>query len=201
MREALVQVREPAAEYLKNDWWRREGYRVVVEFSENKDGSYCTGEKCQFYYTTLSLRGILMKLKNNRGITLIELNYQYSFDFYCGILFLFRLLVDVRYSDNHSDFDRANQQTRAIIIKTIQQDFLERKLIGLTDQNTSLGSDQLVIDFSYGDGTNGTLRVSTDSNSNEQYLSYRKCQWNREMVARKENSSTKIQNKLCFLYD
>ena len=34
------------------------------------------------------------------------------------------------------------------------------------DQNTSLGSDQLVIDFSYGDGTNGTLRVSTDSNSN-----------------------------------
>lgn len=53
--EALVQVREPAAEYLKTIGGEGEGYRVVVEFSENKDGSYCTGEKCQFYYTTLSL--------------------------------------------------------------------------------------------------------------------------------------------------
>lgn len=53
--EALVQVRESAAEYLKTIGGEGEGYRVVVEFSENKDGSYCTGEKCQFYYTTLSL--------------------------------------------------------------------------------------------------------------------------------------------------
>lgn len=53
--ESLVQVRESAAEYLKTIGGEGEGYRVVVEFSENKDGSYCTGEKCQFYYTTLSL--------------------------------------------------------------------------------------------------------------------------------------------------
>lgn len=139
-----------------------------------------------------------MKLKNNRGITLIELIISIAL-ISIVILFLFRLLVDVRYSDNHSDFDRANQRTRAIIIKTIQQDFLERKLIGLTDQNTSLGSDQLVIDFSYGDGTNGTLRVSTDSNSNEQYLSYRNANGTEKWWLEKENSSTKY-NTNCVSY-
>lgn len=53
--EALVQVRETAAEYLKTIGGEGDGYRIVVEFSENKDGSSCVGEKCQFYYTTLSL--------------------------------------------------------------------------------------------------------------------------------------------------
>ena len=53
--EALVQVRKEAADYLKTIGGEGDGYRVVVEFSENKDGSSCTGEKCQFYYATLSL--------------------------------------------------------------------------------------------------------------------------------------------------
>lgn len=53
--EALVQVRDSAADYLKTIGGEGSGYRIVVEFSENKDGSYCAGENCQFYYTTLSL--------------------------------------------------------------------------------------------------------------------------------------------------
>lgn len=54
--EALVQVRPAAAEYLKTIGGKgNAGYRIVVEFSENKDGSRCVGDTCQYYYTTLSL--------------------------------------------------------------------------------------------------------------------------------------------------
>lgn len=136
-----------------------------------------------------------MKLENNHGITLIELIISIAL-ISIVIMFLFRLLVDVRYSDNHTDFNRANQQTRAIIIKTIQQDFLERKLVGVTDQNTSLYSDQLVVDFTYGDGTTGTLRVSTDASSGKQFLSYRNANGTEKWWLEQENSST-ILNTHC----
>ena len=70
-----------------------------------------------------------MKL-DNKGITLVELIVSIAL-ISIVIMFLFRLLVDVRYSDNTTDYNRDNQQKRATIIKYIQTDFLERKLIGL----------------------------------------------------------------------
>lgn len=54
--EVLVQVGEKAAEYLKTIGGKgNSGYRLIVEFAENKDGSSCVGNNCQYYYTTLSL--------------------------------------------------------------------------------------------------------------------------------------------------
>lgn len=57
--EILVQVREEMANYLKtiggND---KEGYRIIIEYSETKAGESCSedeGQKCKYYYTTLSL--------------------------------------------------------------------------------------------------------------------------------------------------
>ena len=139
-----------------------------------------------------------MKLKDNHGITLIELIISIAL-ISIVIMFLFRLLVDVRYSDNNTDFDRENQQTRAIIIKTIQEDFLERKLIGLTDHNTPAYSDQLIIDFIYADGTTGTLMVSTDGSNGEQYVSYRNALGTEKWWLEKETTSTKY-NTRCVTY-
>ncbi len=99
-----------------------------------------------------------MKL-NNRGVTLVELIISIGL-ISILITFLFRLLVDVRYTNNNIDFNRENQQKRAIIIKTIQADFLERKLVRLSD---SYNSSSIILTFTYGDGTNATLTVNQDA--------------------------------------
>lgn len=49
------QINASAVEYVKTIGGQGNGYRIIVEFSENKDGTNCNGEGCQFYYTTLSL--------------------------------------------------------------------------------------------------------------------------------------------------
>lgn len=100
-----------------------------------------------------------MKL-NNKGITLVELIVSISL-ISIVIMFLFRLLVDIRYSENSTDFNRANQQTRAVILKTIQEDFLERKVVGLVDRTQNEG--EFVVEFSYGDHTTGRLMILVDS--------------------------------------
>ncbi len=123
-----------------------------------------------------------MKL-NNKGITLVELIISIAL-ISIVIMFLFRLLVDVRYSENSSDFNRANQQTRAIILKKIQEDFLERKLIGLTDRTQNGG--EFVVEFTYADHTTGRLTVLSDSVTYTNNTGTEK--WNLE----KENENTKL---------
>lgn len=100
-------------------------------------------------------------MRNNRGITLVELMVSIAL-ISIVILFLFALLVDVKNADNRRDFDRENQQNRALILKTIQTDFLERELIGFTD-TTNNDSNRLQLTFQYKDSTTGILTVYKDS--------------------------------------
>jgi hypothetical protein len=52
----LLQVNEDAASYMKTiGGANSSGYRIIIEYAENKDGSKCTADKCTYYYTTLSL--------------------------------------------------------------------------------------------------------------------------------------------------
>lgn len=56
--EALVQVNDSAAAYLKTIGGEgKEGYRIIVEYSEKKDGSKCDANEndCKYYYATLDL--------------------------------------------------------------------------------------------------------------------------------------------------
>ncbi len=133
-----------------------------------------------------------MNLKNNRGITLIELIVSISL-ISVVVMFLFRLLVDVRYSDHHTDFNRANQQTRAIIIKTIQQDFLDRKFVGWVDYTDARKDFPVLLEFRYADGTSGKLAVYED------YLTYENAKGIEKWWLEKENSSTKY-NTRCVSY-
>ena len=95
-------------------------------------------------------------MKNNRGITLVELIISISL-ISIVILFLFQLLVDVRYSDNRIDYARNNQQTRAVILKTIQDDFLDYGLIGLSDDGST--DEQLIITFKYPINSTGYIFI------------------------------------------
>lgn len=54
--EVFLQVNSDMASYLKTIGGKgKSGYRIIVEYSENKDGSKCIDEECISYYTTLSL--------------------------------------------------------------------------------------------------------------------------------------------------
>lgn len=98
-------------------------------------------------------------IKNNKGITLVELIVSIAL-ISIVIMFLFRLLVDVRYNENNMDFNRKNQQTRAIILKNIQTDFLERKLVKIKDNSNE---NQFILNITYADRTTGNLVVESDS--------------------------------------
>lgn len=54
--ETLVQVNEQAASYLKTIGGKgKDGYRIIVEYAENKDGTQCFDENCEFRYATISV--------------------------------------------------------------------------------------------------------------------------------------------------
>lgn len=91
-----------------------------------------------------------MKL-NNKGITLVELIVSIAL-ISIVIMFLFRLLIDVRYSNSSIDFSRENQQTRAIILKTIQEDLLEKKLNGFSISGDN--ASELSINLKFKEGLN-----------------------------------------------
>ena len=100
-----------------------------------------------------------MKL-NQKGITLVELIISMAL-ISIVIMFLFRLLIDVRYSENNTDFNRANQQTRAVILKRVQQDFLDRKLVKIEDKASN--DTKTSIDLTYKDGSVGNLTIDANS--------------------------------------
>lgn len=98
-----------------------------------------------------------MKL-NNKGITLVELIVSIAL-ISIVIMFLFRLLIDVRYSNSSIDFSRENQQTRAIILKTIQEDLLEKKLSSFS--TSVFDASSLAIYLTFKEGVNSKLAKIT----------------------------------------
>lgn len=97
---------------------------------------------------------------NNKGMTLVELVVSVGL-ITIVIIFLFRLLVDLRYSDNNTDFDRTDQQTRAIILKNIQEDFLEKKVVALSDDGSN--EESLNLKITYADGGSATIHIEEKS--------------------------------------
>lgn len=54
--EILNQIRSNMVNYVKKiDGSGKTGYRLIVEFAENRDGTYCDTDNCIFYYATISL--------------------------------------------------------------------------------------------------------------------------------------------------
>ncbi len=130
-----------------------------------------------------------MILKNKKGITLIELIISIAL-ISVVIVFLFRLLADVRYTNSNNDFNRKNQQNRALIIKTVQQDFLDYQLVGATIKNSE-------IEFKFKNGDTSTLKF--ESSGEEQTISYTRNLDTEKWVVKKENASSSF-NFNCTSY-
>ncbi len=130
-----------------------------------------------------------MKL-NKKGVTLVELIISISL-ISIVIMFLFRLLVDVRYSENNTDYNRENQQTRAIIIKTLETDFLERKLIGLKELPSN--ANEFRLELQYADQTTGKLNVYEDN------ILYTNSLGTEKWFLKKEKENTKLKPN-CVTY-
>ncbi len=123
-----------------------------------------------------------MKL-DKKGITMAELIVSIAL-ITIVVMFLFRLLVDIRYGNRNTDFNRENQQTRAIIMKTIEHDFLEKKLIKIEDNTTKDTSVEL--EFTYLDDTKATLTIEEES------ITYTNDSGTEKWLLEKETDSTKI---------
>lgn len=97
---------------------------------------------------------------NNKGITLIELLISISLTS-ITIIFLFKLLVDIRATYSSDNYNKANQQKRAIIVRTVERDFLNEGLIGIKDDGSTNGN--LKISFKYSTGKTGILEASNNA--------------------------------------
>lgn len=131
-------------------------------------------------------------MKNNKGVTLVELIISIAL-ISIVIVFLFNLLSEVRYVNNNTNFNRKNQQKRAIILKTIQEDFLKRGLVGLEDETGS----NLTIKLSYKDGTAGIIKVASDDGG--EFLSYTNNDGLEKWYLEKQSSNT-YYNSTCVTY-
>ena len=60
---------------------------------------------------------------NKRGITLVEVVVSIGL-ISVVMLFLFNLLIDMQFEEDHASFSKKNQVARASIIKLIQNDFM-----------------------------------------------------------------------------
>ena len=127
----------------------------------------------------------------NRGITLVELIISVAL-ISIVVLFLFQLLVEVRYSDNKVDYSRTNQQSRALIIKIVQDDFLDYGLIGLNDTGSS--TTTLVVNFKYEGSKTGKLTVTNNT------VTYKRANGETEKWILDEPSTNTKYNVRCVQY-
>lgn len=100
-------------------------------------------------------------MKNKRGITLIELIISIAL-ISIVIVFLFQLLVDVKNSDNKIDYAKEFQQQRAVIIKNIQEDFLNNKLVNMRDHSV-FSAEGTKIAFAFSNSKSSELSVTKDT--------------------------------------
>ena len=102
----------------------------------------------------------------NRGITLVELIISIAL-ISIVIVFLFRLLVDVRYGENKIDYARVFQQQRALIMKAVQDDFVDNELKFVNDNSSLCSGNCTMIQFVYNNETNKYSNLSVYKNKIE----------------------------------
>ncbi len=105
---------------------------------------------------------------NKKGVTLVEIIVSISL-IVVVLIFMFKLLVNIRYEQSYSSYDQANSVNRTEIIRNIQNDFLNLNIVGVYDD--SINSDTLKLRFVFGNDTEKTLTVT------EQNVYYDDTKW------------------------
>ncbi len=130
----------------------------------------------------------------NKGFTLVELIISIAL-ISIVVMFLFNLLTDVKASNNNTDFNRKNQQKRAIIIKTIQADLTNRKLIGISASNPNNDQQHVSITFQFQDGATDLEIV----NGENPYITYVNASGKEKWFLEKQTNATRF-NTTCITY-
>lgn len=124
-----------------------------------------------------------------KGFTMVELMVSIAI-IAIVMVFLVRLLVDVKYDFTNELYNTSNQINRAEIIKTIQEDWLGKKLVDINDEKNN---DD--IELKGDNNITATISFSKDDDENE-YIHYtsteaKKYKWKIE----KNNKETFIKTK------
>lgn len=125
-------------------------------------------------------------MKKKNGFTMMELMVSIAI-IAVVMVFLVRLLVDIRYDKTNELYDTANQINRAEIIKTIEEDFLASRLINVSTEGSN--NNSLKIQLERMDGKIGEIIVNEDN-----YFSYTNCEGKkRKWKLEKNNNETYIK--------
>lgn len=124
-----------------------------------------------------------------KGFTMVELMVSIAI-IAIVMVFLVRLLVDVKYDFTNELYNTSNQINRAEIIKTIQEDWLGKQLVDINDEKNN---DD--IELKGDNNITATISFSKDDDENE-YIHYtsteaKKYKWKIE----KNNKETFIKTK------
>ena len=125
-------------------------------------------------------------MMKKKGMTLVELIISIAL-ISIILVFLFSLLSDVKFIDRNRNFASSNQQKRAIILKRVQTDFIERRLGGLKDRSNS---NSIVLDFNFLDGTTATLSFYQDGTG--YYVNYKNANSEEKWYIDTDNTTTKL---------
>ena len=93
---------------------------------------------------------------NKKGITLIEIIVSIGL-ISIVMIYLFNLLVDMQYEEDHSSYAKDNVVNRATIIRIVQDDFMKYGLQAVNQYT----SDS--ISFTFNDGSIRTMNITANS--------------------------------------
>ena len=100
-----------------------------------------------------------------KGFTMVELMVSISI-IAVVMVFLVRLLVDIKYDSTNELYNTANQINRAEIIKTIQEDLKGKNISNISDNGSGASNLNIVLTTD-----KGTAIIIVDSNNNFKYKS------------------------------
>lgn len=122
-----------------------------------------------------------------KGFTMVELMVSVAI-IAVVMVFLVRLLVDVKYDFTNELYNTANQINRAEIIKTIQEDWLDKELYAIDNTNNE------IILKTINSENQQAAKISFEKDDDNQYIKYestsgQKYKWKIE----KNNKETYLQ--------
>ena len=119
---------------------------------------------------------------NKKGFTMVELLVSIAL-IAIVMVFLVRLLVDVRYDGVNEQYDTKDQINRAEIIKTIERDFMDEAITSINDSGST--ASNLKINISTISGKDATIEINQEDSFIYTFNGNRK-KWS---LKNKENNS------------
>ena len=96
---------------------------------------------------------------NKKGTTIVELIISLAL-ISVVLLFMMKLLIDINNSNINDSYAKNNQFNRVEIIKTIQNDLKNKRIVDVTHTNTS---NSVTINFIFKDNTKSIITLRSDT--------------------------------------